>query len=421
MVPKPRKRRPLVLHIASDYSDGLDVKAGIGPVHRRRRPTLAINHLVDGAEDFDHVVFSLRRMGLPLGLFLEDIGTPKRENVRVFAYGHFGLPLGLGLFHSFWLVARTVRRVLREQGLEPDAVHAHRLTFDGIGGWLLARALDIPLFISIRGEVEHKVLKFKPTYRPLMRRIVGRAAGIFYVSAWYAAELARYTGVDPARTHLLPNLIEEMPARAQPRHPPTAFVTVLNLDIWQKKGLGGLLPAFAQVLMHQALMHKALTQKAFERARALSLTIIGGGTEQSFADVRGLIARLGIGDRVRLAGALPNAAVRERMGEAVALVLPSHNETFGMVYLEALFAGVPILYSRGTGIDGFLDALDVGVAVDPDDIDAIACALTDLAGNNARYRANVAASADELSNRFGRRRVLARYAEVVTAFLPGEN
>ena len=401
-MPEPSSRRPLLLHIASDYTDGLGDSGEIA--HRNYRPTRAVNHLVEGAGDFDHVVFSLRRMPSPIGLFLKDLGTPRRPNVRVFAYGHFGLPLGLGLFHSFWLVARTVRRVLREQGLKPDAVHAHRLTFDGIAGWLLARALDIPLFISIRAEVERKVLRFKPTYRPLMRRLVARAAGIFYVSAWYAAELERLTGVERARTHLLPNIVDEAAASAPPARAPTALLTVLNLNIWQKKGLAGLLPAFAQ---------------ASARKPSLRLSVVGGGSAQATAEVSGLIERLGIAGRVSLEGALPNAAVRGRMAEAMALVMPSHNETFGMVYIEALFAGVPILYSKGSGIDGFLDGLDVGVAVDPHDVDEISRALTNLTEHNDRYRANVAASAHELHMRFGRDQVLERYSEIVRTKLYG--
>jgi glycosyltransferase involved in cell wall biosynthesis len=112
-------------------------------------------------------------------------------------------------------------------------------------------------------------------------------------------------------------------------------------------------------------------------------------------------------------GPLANAKVLERISESIALVLPSHHETFGMVYLEALFAGVPILYSKGTGIDGFLDGLDVGIGVDPDNSSEISRALIELANNGARYRAAIIASTDELSKRFGRSQVLARYTEVI--------
>ncbi len=400
--PDQSGRRPLILHIASDYSDGLEGKgkAATGAAHRQRRPTLAINRLVEGAEDFDHVVFSLHRMSLPIGMCLKDLGTPQRANVRVFAYAHYGFPLGIGLFHSFWVVARTVRRVLQKEGLRPDAVHAHRLTFDGIGGWLLARALDIPLFISIRGEVERKVFKFKPTYRPLMRKIVARASGIFYVSAWYAPALEKYTGVSPGRTHLLPNILDEHSPSRKPRPVPTSFLTVANLNIWRKKGLGGLLPAFANALT---------------RLPSLRLSIVGGGTPQAVAQVRALIERLGMQDHVNLEGALPSSAVRARMREAMALVLPSHNETFGVVFLEALYAGVPILYSKGTGIDGFLNGLPVGIAVDPASTRDITRALIELAEQNARYREAVVASADDLTKRFGRENVLRQYQRTLWA------
>src|SRR6202012_2399210 len=108
-----------------------------------------------------------------------------------------------------------------------------------------------------------------------------------------------------------------------------------------------------------------------------------------------------------------NTTVLERMSESTALVLPSHHETFGMVYVEALFAGVPILYSKGTGIDGFLHDLDVGIAVNPKSEMDISNALIKLARNHEQYRAAVSTSRDELSKRFGREEVLSRYAQVI--------
>jgi glycosyltransferase involved in cell wall biosynthesis len=388
---------PHIVHISSDYMDGLGDKSA----HRHRHPTVAINNLVEGAQDFDHTVFSLRRRSLPIGLFLTDLGTPRRANVRVFAYAHYGLPLGIGLFHSFWLVARTIRRVLQERNIQPHAIHAHRLTFEGIAGWLLARSLDVPLFISVRGEVDSKVFRFKPSYRHLMRRIVSRAVDIFFVSAWYATVLKKYAFIDPCRAHLLPNIVGEMAPPETSTSSRTTFLTVANLSIWKKKGLDRLLRAIAISREHTNLR----------------LQIIGGGTPESITKLRRLIERLGLEDRVSLAGPLPNAEVRKRMSEAIAVALPSHNETFGLVYVEALFAGTPILYSKGTGIDGFLNDLEVGIAVDPTDEVDIARALVDLASRNDRYRANVVANADRLENRFGRKQVLARYQDSIRGVL----
>lgn len=235
-----------------------------------------------------------------------------------------------------------------------------------------------------------------------MRRIVSRAAGIFYVSAWYAEALERLTGVDPTRTYLLPNLVDETSMCDKPSETSLSFLTVLNLNIWRKKGLDSLLPAFADALA---------------RMPKLRLSIVGTGTPQSIAEVQNLIDRLGVQEAVRLEGAMPNAGVRERMSKAMALVLPSHNETFGMVYVEALFAGVPILYSKGTGIDGFINGLQVGVGVDPKNVSDITRGLVELAECNVQYREAVSAGANELRKRFGRKNVLERYETAIRSSL----
>jgi len=387
-----RDGRPIVLHIASDYTDGV-----------REDTTLAVNRLVEGADKFEHIVISLHRSSLPVGLFFRDLGSGACGSVRVFAYRHFGLPLGIGLFGSFWIVARRVERMLRELGLHPAAVHAHRLTFDGIGGWLLAKKLNIPLFVSIRGEVESKVFRFKPTYRPLMRHIVSRAAAVFYVSVWFAERLERWTGVDARKTRLLPNIVLNEPEDIRPDVAGTSFLVIANLDLWKKKGLDGLIGAFAL---------------AAPRLGAARLEIVGRGSERSIAAVRQRLERRGIADRVELTGALPNEEVHRRMGRAIAVVLPSRNETFGMVYVEALFAGTPILYSRGTGIDGFLDGMEVGVAVDPDNVSEIAEALVLLRDGNEQLRTAIATNSGELKKRFGRKRILEGYQEALREGLP---
>jgi glycosyltransferase involved in cell wall biosynthesis len=58
--------------------------------------------------------------------------------------------------------------------------------------------------------------------------------------------------------------------------------------------------------------------------------------------------------------------------------MPSFKETFGVVYIEALSQGLPVIYSRGQGIDGFFAPHTVGEAVDPDDIQGIGAAIEAL-------------------------------------------
>lgn len=379
--------RPLVLHITGDYPDP-----------SRPPTTVAVKGLIDSLTDCDHVVVSLTRTPDPSRLKLVEFPAPAGQ--RLFAMHHFGLPMGVGLLPAFHVVARRIERLLEAEGLRPDMVHSHRLTFDGLAGNLIARRRGIAHVVSVRGEVESKVLRHKPTYRPRIRRILAAAHRVYYVSAWFRPELERLApGIAP-KSRDLPNIVANTRAVIAPLAAGDAIVAAANLDIHEKKGLDRLIAAFAKAA------------PAIPEAR---LEIIGAGKPASIATLQALIDATALGHRITLRGPLPNATFLAELPRALALALPSRNETFGMVYTEALFAGVPILYSRATGIDGHLDGLDVGVAVPSDDIDAIARGLVDLTRDNDRYRRAIAAAAPVLFARFDRDRQVALYMSDVAA------
>ena len=49
-------------------------------------------------------------------------------------------------------------------------------------------------------------------------------------------------------------------------------------------------------------------------------------------------------------------------------IMPSKHETFGLVYIEAMTQGIPCIYSKGQGIDGYFEEGEVGFPKDPNDI-----------------------------------------------------
>ena len=61
----------------------------------------------------------------------------------------------------------------------------------------------------------------------------------------------------------------------------------------------------------------------------------------------------------------PKEAVLEHLRENDIFVMPSFQETFGLVYIEALSQGLPIVYSKGQGVDGYFDEGSVGYHVNP--------------------------------------------------------
>lgn len=386
--------RPLILHITGDYPDP-----------SRPPTTVAVKGLIDSLSDCDHVIVSLTRTADPRRRKLVELPAPAGQ--RLFAIHHFGLPFGVGLFATFYGVARQIEQLLARHQLQPDLVHSHRLTFDGIAGWLISRRRKIAHVVSVRGEVESKVLRKKPTYRPLIRRIAVDAHRVYYVSAWFREELERLAPTVKTKARALPNIVANTRQAIVALPPDDRIVTVANLDIYRKKGIDRLIAAFAI---------------AARKLPATRLDIIGGGRPENVAQVQALIDATGLGHRIGLLGPVPNSALLAQLPRALALALPSRNETFGMVYTEALFAGVPILFSRDTGIDGHLDGLDVGVAVPFGNVEAIADGLVRLTQLNGRFRDAIEAAAPELFNRFDRDRQIALYmSDVAAAIRRGAN
>ncbi len=379
-----QKDKPLILHISCDY-----------PNPHRDATTTAVERLVRGTGGVRHLVISLNRTSNPLKNQWIDCG--EENGVRLIAFRYFSPPLGVGLSFFMRLAAKKIARFLDGENIRPDVVHAHKFAFEGIAALaLLERWSDdsIRFFVSIRAEAESKIFKYKPHYRALLQRIADRATRIYFVSAWFQGEFNRLLRVDPAKEVLLPNIVGNTSQTPCAEAPSRRFVCVVNLDTWRRKALPELISGFASFIREYPGYH---------------LDIIGGGSVESRRVIERAIKRVGAQECVHLLGAMSNAEVTERLPSYLGLALASRNETFGMVYLEALFAGVPILYGKETGIDGHLRGLNVGVAVTPGDVAEISAGFSRLLAENADFRAAIRAGAQTLHHRFDAANVLALY------------
>jgi glycosyltransferase involved in cell wall biosynthesis len=383
-------KRPIkVLHLAVDFN-----------TPQRAKTTTAIEWLVDALDQFDNVVIAYRRVVR----FGEREAEVPGKRYRLFDFPYFGLPLGLGLARAMRVAAERTIALLEREGIRPDFVHAHKLTFEGLAGYRIARHFGVPYTLSLRGEVETKVFRMKPLLRPTLRRIAAESRKLYFVSAWFRGEFRRAVPGLERQERLFPNIVRNVRPQIEPQPAGPAMVCIVNLDTWKRKGLSWLLDGFA---------------RAVAQDPALRLEFIGGGSDASRALVQGLIDARGLGANVTVLGPIPNAELLAKLPAYRALLMPSVNETFGMVYVEALFAGVPILYTRNTGIDGYLDGLDVGRAVPPRDAGAIADAVLNLSHDTQAYRARIAAAGPELFARFDTAPIIADYCADVVAAVRG--
>lgn len=376
-----------ILHVTADYPDA----------HAERK-THAIRNLVEGTPGFRHLVYAInRRTGLG-GVRLVD----RDAGVVTLTYGAptFGILLETFLDPLAAWILDDVRR----SGARVDLVHAHKLTIEGLVARRLAEGLGgVPFVCTVRGNTDQKYLRLKPEKRATYRRLAREAALLMPVTPWVARYIDRTLGIADVPRTLLPT-ISDGSVTIPPQQPGNGrLVTVFHLGSWRLKGMPNLLAALARLRA---------------AGTVLPLDIVGGGDP---ADVRALerrIGRAGLGDQVRLLGPVPHDEIQRRLNAYSGFVLPTLRETFGMVYLEALMAGVPILYSAGRGIDGFFDGMDVGVRCDPGSVDSVAAGLAALHEGSARMKDSLARhQAAGSFDRFRGEAVCRDYAAAVTRIL----
>ena len=145
--------------------------------------------------------------------------------------------------------------------------------------------------------------------------------------------------------HLIP-CPTELDAPLEPRVTGGDLISVFHLKNHGVKNLAGLAHAACEM---------------GDQYKSRRVTIIGGGSDEELARCRELTANA---MQVRYAGPVDRGAMQGRMNEACALVVPSRAESFGLVFVEALFAGLPIIYPKGTAIDGYFDDLPFALGVD---------------------------------------------------------
>lgn len=187
-----------------------------------------------------------------------------------------------------------------------------------------------------------------------------------------------------------PAVLAEFEARRNP------FTVLCVARQYPRKRIVDLIDAFALVTVRES------------RAR---LVVIGDGPEHP-ALVQRVLER-GLHGSVRLLGALPDDdEVRSWYGRASLFCLPSEQEGFGIVFLEAMASGLPVVSTTAAAIPEVVPHGEAGLLVPPRDPHALAEALLQLLQNPA-LRARLRAGGRIHAQRFSWERVADRFLEAV--------
>lgn len=309
---------------------------------------------------------------LPAGLAGAARGIALRDDDGVPTYGLEGAQLLPGLKPAndrAWVLAgrKLFARYVAEQG-QPDILHAHATFMGGIIGAQLKRESGVPLVITEHSTVYQR--------RPIpefqlreARSALTESDARLVVSPQLGESMERVIGPEACPWEWVPNMVDsaflaaEVPASRPPG--PFRFLNVAFLQ--EKKGHPELLAAFAQ---------------RFAGDRSVELRIGGDGPQREA--LREMATSLGIAEQVVWLGALDRAGVLAEMLAADAFVLSSLIETFGVVVVEALACGVPVVATRSGGPECIIGDGD-GLLVPAADSTALGEAMERLKLDRADY------------------------------------
>ncbi len=282
-----------------------------------------------------------------------------------------GSPLwGVGDYPGFVRNAAFAAGVLARCARDkPDLVISSHLNFGPVAQ-VAHKSLAIPYILVAHGiDVSEHMSMIK------MSALRG-AAQLIAVSSWTRSRLVNVAGIDPARIALLPNTVNGKEFTVQPRSTSLRARYALRSDekvILTVARLGPTTSLAAYKGCDRIVETLADVRAAVGAVRYL---IVGKGPDRD--RLESLAIEKGVSESVTFAGFVPDSELADHYRLADVYAMPSTGEGFGIVYLEAMACGTPVLAGN---LDGSVDALDggrLGRLVNPTDVAEITAGLVSL-------------------------------------------
>jgi len=268
---------------------------------------------------------------------------------------------GLWGFFAYAFIRNLLSRLHRH--LSFDLIHAHYASPGGAIALLAARRMKVPVVVSVHGADVTFTSRQGAIGRSTIRWVLGTADAVLANSSWTRDQIVGL-GVPADRVRIVrlgadpPD--EIVSSHAGERGDTLTLLTVGYLD--ERKGHRYVIEAMRELV---------------EEGCRLRYVIVGGGPQGT--SLRRLAEHLGIADRVQFEGTKLHAEVWRYFDECDIFVMPSWKEAFGLVYIEALALGKPVVGCRGEGGPEDLHSLgDCIQLVEPRNARSLAAGLREL-------------------------------------------
>ena len=286
------------------------------------------------------------------------------DGLKTYRYKNYNYipknPLMFKVFNK--RMEKLYKEIVKKEGVI-DIIHAESSLWGGISAAYIAEKYNIPLVITEHSSVERGPY-VKKSYIPFICDSYKKAQKVITVGNGLKNEIESLSGRQDIE--VIGNLVDLSKFTIKKRIKNEKFIFFSLAFLEGEKGFDTLIKSFA---------------KKFKDKEAV-LYIGGDGSQRSWLEA--LTVENGVKDQIIFLGALSRDDVSKWMNKCDCFVLPSRYETFGVVYIEALASGRPVIGALNGGAEDIINNLN-GYLIPIDDIDILAEKMIEVYDNIESY------------------------------------
>ena len=261
---------------------------------------------------------------------------------------------------------------------KPDIIHAHTLFSDGSLADYFYRKFGTPYIVAIRSTDIDQFLRYKFWLKGYGKQILDNANRIVFITPALRKKFVHIYGeVYESKSVVIPNGIHE------------SFV-MPGIEI------NGNLHSPVEILYVGSFLRRknvpALIRLVEQSGTRLTIVGNGGNGEKK------VLRMIRNSKNINYLGRIEELShLIQVYRQSDIFIMTSKNETFGMVYIEAMSQGLPVVYSRNTGIDGLWEQGSIGYGVTPGSVTEMKIAIEKIAADYPSMSSRCMAEAGQMT------------------------
>jgi teichuronic acid biosynthesis glycosyltransferase TuaC len=346
-------------------------------VNKQLRELVGLQHKVTVISPVPYVPIAFRWVKKKWNIYSKIDKKEKKEGIESFYPRTVFLPLGI-LFElvPIWYFLSTIDVILKINRTQKiDIIHSHAALPDGVVGIWISRLLKIPFVVTTHGDDLQTRIYRNAFAVKLIKYVYKNSNAIVFVSTKLLKIFNKYFSDIPSKkVEIIYNGIDQNEIKSacrnglkQKRLDQNILLSVGRLE--KIKGHEWVIKALPEIIKNH---------------NNIKYLIIGEGEEKDH--LKNTAERLNVSRYIRFLGNLSHAITLQFISLCDIFILPSYNESFGIVYLEAMALAKPVIGCKDQGIQDCIQHGSNGFLVEPKNSEEI----VDIVSRLLKHRAESA-------------------------------